>query len=272
MPVTPSVRIPRPASVPPPAIPAPAPVFVPPPPLEPVFLPPPAPQSVLAPGPAPAPAPVAFVPPPVFLPPPEPLLPAPDAAPPIPPPLEMRGRLRSEDLIADLFEAMHELHFVRDALEGGEFCLSLAMEKVPARIGIVHLYDIDRREFVVTSTRGAGAGRLLLRRHPETDPLLISAMHKRRAVVIAEAASSKAAEIQRYLDVGGAQSLIIAPVMQAGRFLGAIELANPLDGQPFTDREGYALSYIAEQFAELVGKLGVVTDPDKISARALPEA
>lgn len=167
---------------------------------------------------------------------------------------------------------MHDLHFVRDALEGGDFCLALAMEKVPARFGVVHLYDIDKREFVVTSTRGAGTGKLLLRRHPETDAVLISAMRKRRAVVIADAASTDASTIQRYLDLGGVHSLIVAPVMEAGRFLGAIELANPLDGKPFTEPEGNALSYIAEQFAELVGSRGVVTDPEKIGARSLPEA
>jgi GAF domain-containing protein len=166
---------------------------------------------------------------------------------------------------------MHELHFVRDSLEGGEFCLTLAMEKVPSRFGIVHLYDIDKREFIVTSTKGAGAGRLLLRRHPETDPLLIKAMRKRHAIVLADAASSEASTIQRYVDLGGVQSLVIAPVMQAGRFLGAIELANPLDGMPFTEQEANALNYMAEQFAELVGNLGVVTDPELIGARARPE-
>ncbi len=74
------------------------------------------------------------------------------------------------------------------------------------------------------------------------------------------------------MDLGGISSLVVAPVMEAGRFLGAIELANPLDGNPFTEPEGNALSYIAEQFAELVGSRGVVTDPERIGARALPEA
>jgi GAF domain-containing protein len=181
-----------------------------------------------------------------------------------------RDRLRSEDLLADLFEAMHDLHFVRDALEGGEFCLSLAMEKVPARAGIVHLFDINRREFVVTSTRGTGVGKLLARRHPESDAVLIAAMRKRRAIVLDSA--SDAASIARYADIGGIFSLIVAPVMQAGRFLGVIELADPLDGRPFTEFEGTAIFYLAEQFAELVGKIGVVVDPEAIGARALPEA
>jgi len=166
---------------------------------------------------------------------------------------------------------MHDLHFVRDSIEGGDFCLALAMEKLPSQAGIVHLYNIDRREFFVTSVRGPGTNRLLLTRHPESDTLLSAAMRKRRAVVIDDAATGEARAIDRYVALGGARSLMIAPVMQAGRFLGAIELVNPLDGQPFTEAEGNALTYIAEQFAEFVATRGIVTDAERIGARQLPD-
>ncbi|HZU84579.1 MAG TPA: GAF domain-containing protein [Polyangiaceae bacterium] len=178
-----------------------------------------------------------------------------------------RARARAEDLIADLFESMHDLHFLRDAVEGGDFCLGLALDKIPSQAGMVHLYDIDRREFLVTSTRGSAAP-LLLRRHPETDVMLAAAMAKRQAVVVADASRTDANALERYSATGGVQSLVIAPVMQSGRFLGAIELLNPLDGQPFTEAEGNALNYIAEQFAEFVAARGVVTDPERIGPRA----
>ena len=180
--------------------------------------------------------------------------------------------MRSEDLIADLFESMHDLHFVRDAIEGGDFCLALAMEKLPSQFGIVHLYDIDKREFLVTSVRGAGTGKLLLRRHPENDAVLLAAMRNQNALVIADASQSDAATTERYGILGGARSLIVAPVLQHGRFLGAIEILNPIDGQPFTEPEGNALSYIAEQFAEYISSHGIVTDPERINARQLPDA
>jgi GAF domain len=211
----------------------------------------------------------ASSPPPVVVPTP----PSPAAAPaPTPhagaaPLAQPRTRARGEDLIADLFESMHELHFLRDAVEGGNFCLGLAMEKIPSQAGIVHLYDIDRREFLVTSTRGVAASTLLLRRHSETDALLSAAMNKRRALVFVDASQGETSSLERYVTLGGARSLIVAPVMQAGRFLGAIELLNPLDGQPFTESEGNALTYIAEQFAEFVAARGVVTDPERISSR-----
>jgi hypothetical protein len=176
-------------------------------------------------------------------------------------------RVPREDLITDLFESMHELHFLRDAVEGGDFCLALAMDKIPSQAGIVHLYDIDRREFLVTSTRGAAASALLLRRHAEGDAILSSAMGKRRAIVLADASRSGAAALDRYATLGGARSLIVAPVILSGRFLGAIELLNPVDGQPYTEAEGNAMTYIAEQFAEFVASHGIVTDPKRISSR-----
>ncbi len=186
-------------------------------------------------------------------------------------PAAPRARMRSEDLIADLFEAMHDLHFVRDAVEGGDFCLALAMEKLPSQFGIVHLYDIDKREFLVTSVRGAGTSKLLMRRHPENDAVLLAAMRHRNALVIPDAGQSEASALERYAAIGGARSLIVAPVLQHGRFLGAIEILNPLDGQPYTEPEGNALSYIAEQFAEYISSHGIVTDPERISSRQMPD-
>jgi GAF domain-containing protein len=167
---------------------------------------------------------------------------------------------------------MHDLHFVHDALEGGEFCLTLAMEKLPSQAGLVHLYDINTREFLIASTRGAGTSKLLLKRHPENDAILHAALRKKRALVVGDADQSPAAGIDRYLKLGGARSLLVAPIILHGRLLGAIELLNPLDGQPFTEPEGNALTYIAEQFAEFISSHGIVTDPERISQRQMPDA
>jgi hypothetical protein len=262
--------------------PEPETLYVPPPPadltpsLRPAVASAPAPAAAPPPAPsAPPPAalsspPVASAPPPAFYPPP---VSSPPAAAALAPPPAARFRVRGEDLIADLFEAMHDLHFVRDALEGGEFCLALAMEKLPSEAGLVHLYDIDRREFLVTSTRGTGASKLLLQRYPENDGMLRAAMRKGRALVVVDATGGGPATLlPRYGALGGARSLLVAPVIHHGRFLGAIELLNPLDGQPFNESEGNALTYIAEQFAEFISSHGIVTDPERIHQRHLPGA
>jgi hypothetical protein len=254
----------EPVSVPPPARVAPEPPVI----ATPVPMPPaptPAPFTSAQAGRASVPAPAS-----------SPALRSPTPARTIRPP---GMRPTGEDLIAELFEAMHELHFMRDALDGGDFCLTLALRNLPSRVAIVHLYDIDRREFVVTSARGEGATGLLARRYAESDPMLAAAMRRRKAVIVTGAPGGAAIEsdahdgapdptnVERYGGGTGARSVVIAPAMQSGRFLGAIELVDPLDGKPFTPADGDAVLYIAEQFAEFVAVRGTVLDAAQITAK-----
>jgi hypothetical protein len=177
----------------------------------------------------------------------------------------VRGRVSGDELITSLFESMHDLHFLRDALDGGQFCLALATEVLPARAGIIHFFDIEKREWVVACTRGKDMGRLLTMRAPEADEILREAARKRRALVVPDAGHVTS---ERYRQLSGARSLIAAPIMQAGRALGALEIINPLDGMPFTEDEGNAMTYIAEQFAEYLGSRGIVLDRERIHSAA----
>ena len=101
----------------------------------------------------------------------------------------VRGRVTGDELITSLFESMHDLHFLRDALDGGQFCLALATEVLPARAALIHFFDIEKREWVCACTRGKDTHRLLNARAPEADDLLRSAAKKRRAVVHADASA-----------------------------------------------------------------------------------
>ncbi|MBX3188219.1 MAG: GAF domain-containing protein [Labilithrix sp.] len=177
----------------------------------------------------------------------------------------VRGRITGDELITSLFESMHDLHFLRDALDGGQFCLALATEVLPARAAIIHFFDLEKREWVVACTRGKDTQRLLTSRAPESDEVLRDAARRRRALVVADAASAAS---ERYRQIGGGRSLIVAPIMQAGRALGAIEIINPLDGMPFSEDEGNAMTYIAEQYAEYLGSRGIVLDRERIAAAA----
>jgi hypothetical protein len=179
-----------------------------------------------------------------------------------------KGRVSGDELLSALFEAMHDLHFLRDTLDGAEFCLQLANDMLPCEAGIVHAFDVSRREFVVTSVHGAAPRPFLARRTADADPLLQAALRQRRAHVVVEARGTQAHALDRWRGLPELRSLIVAPVMWGGRAFGAIELANPLDGAPFSDGEGHALSYIAEQFVEFIGSHGLVIEPDKILSRA----
>jgi len=178
----------------------------------------------------------------------------------------VRGRVSGDELITALFESMHDLHFLRDALDGGQFCLALATEVLPSRAALIHFFDIEKREWVVACVRGKDSRKLLTSRTPGDDELLGAAAKRRRAIVIPDATAKASAS--RYVLFGGGRSLIIAPVMQAGRALGAIEIINPLDNMPFIEDEGNAMTYIAEQYAEYLGSRGIVLDTGRIEAAA----
>jgi hypothetical protein len=241
----------------------------------------PAPPSPAA-GPAPgevaasvAPAPVAAaplaMPVPVAAPPSAEAPPAEPSAEPPPPrtpaPSAPRIRLSGVELITDLFEAMHDLHFLHDPLEGADFILHLVMEKLPSTVGLVHFYDIDAREFVVVRAVGPGGAKALQIRTNEKESLIAEAMRSRRAVVIDDATKDSRAQSGRWALIGSCRSLVCAPVEQGGRFLGLLEVSNPRDGGPFHESDGHALTYMGEQFAEFLASRGLVLDPDRIGGR-----
>ena len=69
----------------------------------------------------------------------------------------------------------------------------------------MHLYDIDRREYVVACVAGTGPDTLLNRRTAENEPLFANAMRKRRALVFADARSEEStASAERFVLLGGA--------------------------------------------------------------------
>ena len=107
---------------------------------------------------------------------------------PLPPPLTLEKpgrRLSGDDLLAALFEAFGDLQFLRDSFAGAEFVLTLMLEKLPSHVGLVSLFDINKRDFVVVRQMG-GAQSALCLRQPERAPIASAAMRMKRAVVVTE--------------------------------------------------------------------------------------
>ena len=187
----------------------------------------------------------------------------------IPPPASVRGtRSGGDQLIADLFEAVSQLQYISDALDGAHFVLSLALEKLPSEVGLVSWFDIDKREFVVVHQTG-GDRSALLTRIAERSELQRRAMRSHSAVVVGDARKNKSEVDERWKIIGiEPRSLICAPVELGGRYLGLIELANPYDGKAFSESDGHALTYIGERYAEFLNQRGVIIDPEKVVAQA----
>ncbi len=179
-------------------------------------------------------------------------------------------RLSGDDLLGDLFEAMHEVHFQANTLEAAHFVLWLAVEKMPCRGAVCHFFDINRREFVVVHALGDRRPALLLKRSPEREPLISQVMRTRRARVVAGGDPLLSGE--RWTAGGPmVHSAVVAPVSLGGRFLGLLELIDPVDGGEFTESDGYALAYIGEQFAEFLGQRGVMIEPEAIATFQPPK-
>lgn len=166
-----------------------------------------------------------------------------------------------DDRIADVFEAMNGLHFLADAIDAGAFCLGVAMDRIPSTVGLVHVYDAPRSEFVAANARGDGADALLSTRRPESDPVIAICRREFRALVVEDDAALR--EADRAIP-GGAARALVAPLTPAGRFMGAIELLNPSAGQSFDESDANVLAYVAAQLSEFIARHGVVTDAGRI--------
>ena len=203
-------------------------------------------EPVLAPTPPPVPAAVLRV-----------VAAAPPADPvPWSSPLPMpASRVSAADILDLLFDAMHELHFFETSVEGASYCLSVVLGAIPSRGGMVSLYDVDAREFVVAYAQGPHAERLLLTRAPESDSLISHANYKLRPSVHAYGEDSAAAP-DRFAFFGEMRSVLVAPVLDGGRFLAVIELVDPLDGSSFGEREVNALAYVTDHLTEYLAARG----------------
>ena len=185
-----------------------------------------------------------------------------------PPAVREGKRVAGDELLTDLFESLSDLHFQSDVLEAVGFVLALALEKLPSEVGMVSIFDLDRREYVVVRQEGGKRSSLLLR-GPDSSPFVEAAVKAKHAVVENDAGKLDAKLDIRWKDVGvSPRSFLCAPVLMGGRTLGLIELANPAEGGLYEATDGNALTYIAKQFAEFLDTHGVLIDPDAVLAAA----
>lgn len=178
----------------------------------------------------------------------------------------MPRRRAGEDLISELFEVMHDLHFARNIGIGAEFVAEVLAEVIPSDVLLIQIFDINTRNFVVVRARGTGAEKALLYSTPDNDPRIVEIMRRERARALRP--NGAGFKTGRWGFIGDEISEVLAgPVRQGGRYLGLIEIANPLGGDPFHETEINALDYICAQFADFVASRPIVLEPDVILGR-----
>ncbi len=175
------------------------------------------------------------------------------------------GRRRAgDDLIGELFEAMHELRFVPDVVGGCEFVVAVLEQTLPSEGMLVHVFDINSRNFVVVRARGPGHADALLHRTPDTDAFFRASMRQSRPKQFdADLPAHYANGAWKALGVS-VKRAAFGPAVQGGRYLGLIELANPAGDVALHPSEINALEYICEQFAEFLAGRPIIIDAEAV--------
>ena len=222
-----------------------------------------APVAPKAPEPPRQVRPASEPPPPQALPRDEPVRPSPAN----PSDLEVSSvrRRRGEDLVGELFDRMHELQYARDVVTGAEFIIEVLHELLPCEGVLLHVFDINKNEFVVVRATGPRFRDTLLCRTADSDPLFREAFRRTSTVHLSDARREDRYRAEPWNKLGiEVREGLCGPVQQGGRYLGVIELANPAGGEPFSDSEINALDYICEQFADFIAKRPVVLDHEVV--------
>ena len=163
---------------------------------------------------------------------------------------------------------MHDLHFMQGVADGAEFMVAAVDSIVPCDGLLIHVFDINTRQFVVVRAKGPGAMQVLLHRTPDSDPFFNAVMRRPGSVAIHDVASDPRVLGPRW-DTLGVQPTraLCGPVRQGGRYLGLLEVVNPLGDAPFHQTEQNAIDYACEQFAEFLVNRPIVLDADVILKR-----
>jgi hypothetical protein len=177
-------------------------------------------------------------------------------------------RRAGEDLIGELFETMHDLSFMHGVADGAEFVLGAVESIVPCDGVLIHVFDINTRQFVVVRAKGPGTMQAVLHRTPDSDEFVANIMRRPGSVAIHDTAKDSRVLGPRW-EALGVKPLraLCGPVRQGGRYLGLIELANPLGDAPFHQTEQNAIDYVCEQFAQFLINRPIVLDADVVLRR-----
>jgi hypothetical protein len=177
-------------------------------------------------------------------------------------------RRAGEDLIGELFETMHDLHFMSGVADGAEFVLAAVDSVVPCEGVLVHVFDINARQFVVVRAKGPGTMQAVLHRTPDSEPFIDAVMRRPGSVAIHDVQKDTRVLGPRW-DALGVQPTraLCGPVRQGGRYLGLLEVVNPLGDAPFHQTEQNAIDYVCQQFAEFLANRPIVLDADVILRR-----
>jgi GAF domain-containing protein len=139
-------------------------------------------------------------------------------------------------------------------MEAAALVVQVARDALDAEAGMVHLYDLSAREYVVSAALGAHHQTVVGTRTPESDPLLERAQLETAAVIANRLGDRRLLTGERWSIVGTKRSVVCAPAQFDGVIYGAVELADPNGRAAFDVRDQDTLTYVGERIAEFLAE------------------
>lgn len=161
-------------------------------------------------------------------------------------------RVNVEDILAEVFERVQEIHSKASADDALAFVLDLALEKVPAESGSVFRADYATGDLSFAVARGPKAKELLSAKIIVPAGTGIAGFCSQEGVSLAISDVDKDPRHYRAVvekvdyDI---TSMACAPMMTHGRSFGCVQLLNKKGSHSFADHEIGIISYLAHQAA-----------------------
>lgn len=160
----------------------------------------------------------------------------------------------ADDRLADIFEALTELHHQPNASAGLDFVMQRINEYLPCEAASGCLYDINTDEVRFVAVSGTGAETQQGAAVPSKLGLLGEAAHGGdHAMAIADVA----VEPKFRADVDGRAGLtvrnqLLRPLIHEGHLVGILQLTNRQEHPQFLDGDINLINYAAEQLAAFI--------------------
>jgi hypothetical protein len=168
------------------------------------------------------------------------------------PGLKAPVQVNVEDMLAEIFERVQEIHSKSSPEDALAFVLDLALEKVPADSGSVFRADYATGDLTFAVARGPKAKELLQQKIIVPAGTGIAGFCSQEGVSVAVSDVDK--DPRHYKAIADkvdydVTSVACAPMMTHGRSFGCVQLINKKGSHSFMDHEIGIISYLAHQAA-----------------------
>jgi GAF domain-containing protein len=159
-----------------------------------------------------------------------------------------------EDLIEPIVKRLTALRFIESREEAAAFLLEMALDVVPARVGLIHFFDPGPSEFVVAAAVGDRASALESWSTESHDPLLSDALRDKKLVHVTSTKKNPRVQKGRWAIIQPRNAVVCVPCHRASRRIGAFELVDPHGRTEFARNQLNALTFIAGEFSKFVSE------------------